>query len=113
MPIRLPSCSNHLVRHSNLQLTGLEKACDWTDEGAGQDRISDFELKLMDIDSEHLGIPDTEYDATVKMPSSEFKRIINDLSSIGDTGTLHADSSFPSRCMGVPCHALPLLCCSQ
>eukprot|EP00966_Prymnesium_polylepis_P108100 2503098-Prymnesium_polylepis.1 len=26
-------------------------------ENQNQDRISDFELKLMDIDSEHLGIP--------------------------------------------------------
>ena len=51
-----------------------------------QDKISDFELKLMDIDSEHLGIPDTEYSAVVKMPSAEFQRIMRDLSSIGDTG---------------------------
>jgi proliferating cell nuclear antigen len=29
----------------------------------------------MDIDSEQLGIPDTEYAATVKMPSAEFQRI--------------------------------------
>jgi proliferating cell nuclear antigen len=29
------------------------------------DRISDFDLKLMEIDSEHLGIPETEYSATV------------------------------------------------
>lgn len=41
----------------------------------------------MDIDSEHLGIPETEYEATVKIPSSEFKRIMNDLSSIGDQGS--------------------------
>jgi hypothetical protein len=53
-----------------------------------QDKISDFELKLMDIDSEHLGIPDTEYAATVKMPSAEFARICRDLSSIGDTVTI-------------------------
>lgn len=53
---------------------------------AGQDRISDFELKLMDIDSEHLGIPETEHSAVVKMPSAEFQRICRDLSSIGDTG---------------------------
>lgn len=53
-----------------------------------QDKISDFELKLMDIDSEHLGIPDTEYAATVKMPSAEFQRICRDLSSIGDTVTI-------------------------
>ena len=31
----------------------------WTD----QDKIADFEMKLMDIDSEHLGIPDSEYQA--------------------------------------------------
>ena len=29
-------------------------------ENQNQDRISDFELKLMDIDSEHLGIPGTD-----------------------------------------------------
>ncbi|KAE8776476.1 40S ribosomal protein S5-1 [Hordeum vulgare] len=28
-----------------------------------QDKIADFEMKLMDIDSEHLGIPDSEYHA--------------------------------------------------
>jgi len=40
----------------------------------------------MDIDSEHLGIPDTEYGATINMPSGEFLRIVRDLSTIGDTG---------------------------
>lgn len=51
-----------------------------------EDRVSDFELKLMDIDSEHLGIPDTDYCATVTMPAAEYARIMKDLSSIGDTG---------------------------
>jgi hypothetical protein len=45
-------------------------------------------MKLMDIDSEHLGIPEAEYHAIVRMPSSEFARICKDLSSIGDTGTV-------------------------
>jgi proliferating cell nuclear antigen len=49
-------------------------------------RVSDFELKLMDIDSEHLGIPDTDYAATVNLPAAEYQRICRDLSSIGDTG---------------------------
>jgi proliferating cell nuclear antigen len=40
----------------------------------------------MDIDSEHLGIPDTDYKAVVKMPAGEFQRIMRDLSTIGDTG---------------------------
>jgi len=54
-------------------------------ESANQDRISDFELKLMDIDSDHLGIPDTEYKTTIRMPSAEFQRIIRDLQVLGDT----------------------------
>ncbi|KAG6497008.1 hypothetical protein ZIOFF_044892 [Zingiber officinale] len=55
------------------------------DSTPDQDKIADFEMKLMDIDSEHLGIPDAEYQAIVKMPSGEFARICKDLSSIGDT----------------------------
>lgn len=51
-----------------------------------QDKISDFEMKLMDIDSEHLGIPEEEYEAVITMPSAEFLRICRDLSTIGDTG---------------------------
>ena len=42
----------------------------------------------MDIDSEQLGIPDTEYTCTVKMPSGEFQRIIRDLQVLGDTCTI-------------------------
>jgi hypothetical protein len=63
-----------------------------------QDKISDFELKLMDIDSEHLGIPDTEYSAVIKMPAAEFQRIMRDLSSIGDTGARETQK----RTRGVP-----------
>eukprot|EP00742_Colponemidia_sp_Colp-10_P002608 GILJ01002784.1.p1 GENE.GILJ01002784.1~~GILJ01002784.1.p1 ORF type:complete len:278 (+),score=54.23 GILJ01002784.1:53-835(+) len=54
------------------------------------DKISDFELKLMDIDSEHLGIPDTEYKTVIKMPAGEFQRICRDLSVLGDTVTVSA-----------------------
>jgi len=54
-------------------------------ENEKQDRLSEFELKLMDIDAEHLGIPDTEYKAVIKMPSAEFQRICRDLTVLGDT----------------------------
>ena len=54
-------------------------------ESPNQDRIADFELKLMDIESEPLGIPDTEYKCTIRMPSGEFQRIIRDLQVLGDT----------------------------
>lgn len=42
-------------------------------------------MKLMDIDSEDLSIPDTEYDARVTMPSGEFTRIVRDLSLLGES----------------------------
>ncbi|GLU11490.1 hypothetical protein SLE2022_282310 [Rubroshorea leprosula] len=54
-------------------------------ESPTQDKISDFEMKLMDIDSEHLGIPEADFHAIVRMPSAEFARICRDLASIGDT----------------------------
>lgn len=54
-------------------------------ESPNGERVSDFELKLMDIDSDHLGIPDTEYKCTIRMPSAEFQRIIRDLTVLGDT----------------------------
>lgn len=53
-------------------------------ESPNQDRISDFEMKLMDIETENLGIPDTEYKCNIRLPASEFQRIIRDLQVLGD-----------------------------
>ena len=39
----------------------------------------------MNLDQEHLGIPETDYAAVVKLPSSEFQRIIKDLSQFGES----------------------------
>lgn len=67
-------------------------ACTWCSRvpvcilsDTGSDRIGEFDLKLMDIDTEHLGIPDTEYDAVVKLSSNEFARICRDLSNVGES----------------------------
>lgn len=49
------------------------------------DRTSEYDLKLMDIDSEHMGIPDTPYDSVVKMSSTEFQRICRDLSVLSES----------------------------
>jgi proliferating cell nuclear antigen len=82
-------------------------------ESPAQDRIADFgmlmkdkcaslfyyivthshffhslELKLMDIENEQLGIPDTPYKCSIKMPSAEFQRIIRDLQVLGETCTI-------------------------
>ena len=47
-------------------------------------RISDYRLKLTPTDSATLGIPNIDYDACVTMPSSEFTRIVHDLSALGE-----------------------------
>lgn len=50
--------------------------------------MCEFELKLMDIDTERVGVPDTTYEATIKLPSAEFARIIRDISVLSETGIL-------------------------
>lgn len=42
-------------------------------------------MKLMDIDADTLGIPETDYDARVTMTASEFGRIVRDLSTLGES----------------------------
>lgn len=54
-------------------------------ESPSQEKVSDYEMKLMNIDTEHLGIPETDYSVVIKMPSGEFQRICRDLSQIGDS----------------------------
>merc|ERR1719410_877926 len=62
--------------------------CEFIFKSPEEDRVSHFSLKLMDIDSEHLGIPDTDYKATVGLSSAEFQRICRDLAVLGDTLTI-------------------------
>jgi proliferating cell nuclear antigen len=54
-------------------------------ENPQQTTIKHFSLKLMDIDSEHMGIPDTDYACVVKMGSQQFARICRELAVIGET----------------------------
>lgn len=67
------------------------KSCDDADtvtfvfESPNNEKVSDYEIRLLDLDTEHLGIPETEYSCVVKMPSSEFQRICRDLSQIGES----------------------------
>lgn len=51
----------------------------------GGERVSEFELKQMELNVETLGIPEAAYDATVTMPAADFQRICKDLTSFGET----------------------------
>lgn len=53
-------------------------------------RISDYELKLMDLDVEQVALPEMVYDVSVKMPSDEFQRVCRDLAAVGESVTIDA-----------------------
>merc|ERR1712187_988639 len=59
-------------------------------ESHGDDRIADFDLKLMQIESEHMEIPEQAYKVVVRMPSGEFQKICRDLKEFGETLALTA-----------------------
>ena len=48
-------------------------------------KTQDVTVKLMDIDSEHLGIPDQEYSVVCEMPSGEFQKTCKDLAMFSDS----------------------------
>merc|ERR1711981_330162 len=54
-------------------------------ESGEEDRIADFQLKLMQIESEHMEIPEQQYKVIAKLPSAEFQKICRDLKEFGET----------------------------
>merc|ERR1712183_460604 len=56
----------------------------------GDDRIADFDLKLMQIESEHMEIPEQQYKVVAKLPSAEFQKICRDLKEFGETMQVQA-----------------------
>merc|ERR1711937_210426 len=59
-------------------------------ESSEDDRIADFELKLMEIESEHMEIPEQQYKVVCRMPSGEFQKICRDLKEFGETMQIQA-----------------------
>merc|ERR1739847_103990 len=59
-------------------------------ESGEEDRIADFDLKLTQIESEHMEIPEQQYKVVAKLPSSEFQRICRDLKEFGETMVVNA-----------------------
>lgn len=57
-------------------------------EDKSQVETSEYELKLINLDNEYLGIPEQEYTVDIEMPSTKFQRICRDLNQIGDNVTI-------------------------
>jgi proliferating cell nuclear antigen len=49
---------------------------------------------LISLDSEHLGIPDTEYTSEITMNSSEFSKLCRELYSLSETVTFEISSTY-------------------
>ena len=47
----------------------------------------------MDIDSDHLGIPDQKYSCVIDMSSAEFMRTCKDIATFSDTLNISATKS--------------------
>lgn len=47
----------------------------------------------MDIDNEHLGIPDTKYSCVLEMPSIEFQKTCRDIGIFSDSLSITANKS--------------------
>jgi proliferating cell nuclear antigen len=57
-------------------------------------KVSDFYLSLITIDSEHLGIPDTQYSSIITMSSNEFTRICRELYALSETVIIETNKHF-------------------
>ena len=50
-----------------------------------------FSLKLLDVDSEEISIPDVEYDAIITLPSAYFQRICRDMLNLSNSMTIRSE----------------------
>lgn len=68
-----------------LSVAGDASTLDISAESASGTQTSAYSMNLMDIDADHLTIPDTAYACSVKIPSADFSRKVRDLQMFGDT----------------------------
>jgi proliferating cell nuclear antigen len=63
-----------------------------TTESKDRAKKCEFQLKLLEIEAESMGIPDLEYKSHVTLSSQEFARIARDMAVFGDTVTVEVDN---------------------
>lgn len=54
-------------------------------QNAEKNSVTDFKLKLLDVDDEVIKLPDVEFDSVITMPSAFFQRLCRDMLNISDT----------------------------
>ena len=63
-------------------------------ENPKTERTTEFTMNLIQLDNEHLAIPETEYSSVVSINSSEFTKICKELYSLNETMTIHTTPEF-------------------
>jgi len=58
------------------------------------DRTTSFSLNLITLDSEHLGIPETNYTSEITMSSAEFAKLCKELYSLSETVTFEISGHY-------------------
>ena len=56
-------------------------------ESVKQDRVTEFSLNLITLDSESLGIPETNYQSEISMVSNDFAKLCRELYALSETVT--------------------------
>ncbi|EPY23028.1 proliferating cell nuclear antigen [Strigomonas culicis] len=59
-----------------------------TSENGEKNRKGEYQLKLLEIEAESMGIPEMDYRSTVTLSSADFAKIVRDMSVFGDTVTI-------------------------
>lgn len=59
-------------------------------QNAEKNSVTDFKLKLLDVDDEIITLPDVEFDSVITMPSAFFQRLCRDMLNLGTTMTIRS-----------------------
>lgn len=62
-------------------------------QNSDKNSVTDFKLKLLDVDSEDICIPDVEFDSVITMPSAYFQRICRDMLNISYTISIRSEGT--------------------
>lgn len=54
-------------------------------QNAEKNSVTDFKIKLLDVDEQTIKLPDVEFDSVITMPSAFFQRMCRDMHNISDT----------------------------
>lgn len=72
-----------------------------TIQNSEKNSVTDFKLKLLDVDDEIITLPDVQFDNVITMPSAFFQRLCRDMLNLSDTMIIRSEgSSLKLACQG-------------